>query len=110
MGYGISQARDQIAAIAVSLHHSHVTQDLSCVCNLRHSSRHHRIPDPISEAKDQICILMDTSQVYFRCATTGTPSFFIVKFFGCTPNMWKSRDQTHATAVIQATAMTTPHP
>ena len=33
------------------------TQDLSCVCNLQHSSQQCQIPDPMSEARD--CILMD---------------------------------------------------
>ena len=48
------------------------------VCNLHHSSLQHRILNPLSEAKDQTCILMDTRQVCYLWATTGTPtsSFF----------------------------------
>ena len=42
------------------------TPEPSCVCNLHHSSRQHRILNPLSEARDQTCILMDTSQIYFR--------------------------------------------
>ena len=37
------------------------TQDPSRVCNLQHSSRQCLILNPLSEAKDQTCILMDTS-------------------------------------------------
>ena len=32
-----------------------------------------RILNPLSEAEDQICVLMDTSQICFRWAMTGTP-------------------------------------
>jgi len=38
--------------------------DLSCVCNLHHSSRKCWILNPLSEARDRICILIDTSQVH----------------------------------------------
>jgi len=38
-------------------------RDLSYVCNLHHSSRQSQIPNPLSEARDQTCLLMDTSQV-----------------------------------------------
>ena len=49
------------------------TWDLSCVCDLRHSSLQCQIPNPLSEARDQACTLMDTRQIRFRCAATGTP-------------------------------------
>ena len=46
----------------------------SHVGNLHHSSWQHRILNPLSEARDGICLLMDTSQIFFfHCATTGTP-------------------------------------
>ena len=48
-------------------------QDPSCVCDLHHSSWQHWIPDSLSKARDRTCILMDTSQIHFCCATTGTP-------------------------------------
>ena len=35
------------------------------------------IPDPLSQARGQTCILMDTSQIHFCWATTGTPGFEI---------------------------------
>ena len=33
----------------------------------------HLIPNPLSKARVQICILMDTSQIHFCCTTMGTP-------------------------------------
>ena len=50
--------------------------DPSCVCNLHHSLRQWQILNPLSEAKDQTHILMDTSRVPFCWATMGTPGFF----------------------------------
>ena len=37
----------------------------SCVCNLHHSSWQHRMLNPLSEARDRTCVLMDTSQIRF---------------------------------------------
>ena len=53
-------------------------QDLSWVCNLHHSLWQHRIPDPLSEAQDRTCILMDASQIRFHWDTTGTPHLFFL--------------------------------
>ena len=39
------------------------TWDLSCVCDLHHSSRQRQILNPLSEARDQSHILMDASWV-----------------------------------------------
>ena len=36
--------------------------DLSCVCDLHRSSQQHQILNPLSEVKDQTCILMDANQ------------------------------------------------
>ena len=55
--YGDSQARGIIGAVAASLHHS---------------SWQHQILNSLSEARDQTCILMDTSRIRFCYATTGT--------------------------------------
>ena len=52
------------------------TQDLSSICNLHHSTLMAalgRIPNPLSKPQDWTCILMDTSQVCYCWATTGTP-------------------------------------
>ena len=46
---------------------------LSCVFDLHHSSRQHRILNPLSRAGDRTHVLMDTSWVHSRWATTGTP-------------------------------------
>ena len=48
------------------------TGDLSPVCDLHHSSRQRRIPNPLNEARDRTHVLMDASQICFCCATTGT--------------------------------------
>ena len=48
-------------------------QDSSLVCDLHHSSRQHQILNPLSEARDRTCILMDTNQIRFHCTTMGTP-------------------------------------
>ena len=37
------------------------TRDRSLVCNLHHGSQQHWILNPLSEARDPTCILMDTS-------------------------------------------------
>ena len=37
--------------------------DVSHVCNLHHSSWQHRILIPLSNVRDQTCILMETSQI-----------------------------------------------
>ena len=39
-------------------------EDPSHVCDLHHSSRQHRIRNPLSEAREQTRILMDTSQFH----------------------------------------------
>ena len=39
-------------------------QDLSCICDIHHSSWQHQILNPLSDARDQICILMNTSWVH----------------------------------------------
>ena len=48
------------------------TRDPSCICDLYHSSYlHHssqqcQVLKPLSEARDQTCIFMDTSQIHFH--------------------------------------------
>ena len=60
--YGSSHTRGQIGAAVVSLYHS---------------PRQHQIPDPLNEARDQTCILI---QVGFCCATRVTPWPFFLKW------------------------------
>ena len=42
------------------------TWDLSRVCDLHHSSWQHWILNPLSEARDQTCILVDASRACYR--------------------------------------------
>ena len=56
------------------------TQDPSRICNLYHSSRQHQILNPLSEAKDQTCVLMDASHICFQWAMMGNLGCEIFKF------------------------------
>ena len=40
-------------------------QDPSCICDLHHSSWQYQTLNPLSEARDQTLILVDTSQVHY---------------------------------------------
>ena len=57
------------------------TWDPSHICNLYHSSRQRQILNPLSEARDRTCIVMDTSQIRFWWAMTGTPKSLHFIFF-----------------------------
>ena len=50
------------------------TQDLSCICDLHHSSQQHWILNPLCEARDQTHILMDTSQALNPLSHKGNSS------------------------------------
>ena len=43
----------------------------SHVCDLHHGSQQHRIPNPLSVARDGTHILVDASWIHFCCTTTG---------------------------------------
>ena len=82
VAYKNSQGMGRIgAAILLAYAIATAMQDLSLVCELHHSSWQCRILDPMSEARDQTCILMDTSRIHFHCATTGTPVLFCLFYF-----------------------------
>ena len=49
----------QLPAYAIAT----ATQDLSCLCDLHHSSQHRWILDPLNEARDQTCNLLVPSQI-----------------------------------------------
>ena len=59
--YERSQPRGRIRAVAAGLHHSHINARSKPGPNLHHSSRQHRILNPLIEARDQTHILMDIS-------------------------------------------------
>ena len=79
--YGCSQARGWIGATAASLHQSYSNARSAShqICDLQCSSWQRRILNSLSKVRDQTCVLMDTSQICFRWATTGAP----VPFFFC---------------------------
>ena len=54
--------------------------DLSCVCDLHHSSQQHQLLNPLSKARGQTCNLMVPSRIYSSCTTMGTPSFILNSF------------------------------
>ena len=64
--YGGSQARGLIGALPPAYARATATWDPSCVCDLHHSSWQRRILNPLSEAKNLNCILIDTSWVCYR--------------------------------------------
>ena len=66
MAYGGSQARRQIGATAGGLHHS------LWQC---------QILNPLSEARDQTCVLTDDSKIRFCSAKMGTPCSFVLMLF-----------------------------
>ena len=49
------------------------TPDLSCLCELHHSSWQCWILNPLNEVRDRTCILLDASQIRFCWATMGMP-------------------------------------
>ena len=62
---GGSQARVRIGAIATGLYTATAVPDLSCFCDLHCGSPQRQILNPLSNARDQTCILIDASQIRF---------------------------------------------
>ena len=69
---GGSQARGWIRTLAAGLHHSHSNAKFKLHLQPTPHPGQHWILNPMSEARDQTCFLMDTSQIHFCWATTGT--------------------------------------
>ena len=58
--------------------------DLSCVCcNLHHRSRQYRILDPLSEARDQTCVLTDAGQIVSAEPEQELPFYFLTRLSCC---------------------------
>ena len=79
IAYESSQARGQIRIAAAGWITAKVTQDLSHVCKLHHSSWQRWIPNPMSRAREQTCVLM----ILVGLATTEPqqelPTLFLLK-------------------------------
>ena len=60
VAYGGSQARGQIRAASAAYATATATPYLSFICDLLHSLQQHRVQNPLSEARDQICIPTET--------------------------------------------------
>ena len=73
--YGSFQARGHIGAAGASYTIATATQDPSRVCNLHHSLCQCLILNPLREAEVRTHILMNSSWVGYRWATTWTPFF-----------------------------------
>ena len=71
MAYGCSQARDWIGAVAAGPCQSHSNTGSELCLWSTPQLIATRIPDLLSEARDQTCALMDTSQVCCCWATMG---------------------------------------
>ena len=76
VAYGGSQTRGWIGAVTAGYTTATATWDPNHVCNLHHSSGQRWILNPLSEARDPTCGLMDTSQICFCRATTRIPLNF----------------------------------
>ena len=63
MAYGGSQARNPVGAVAPAYTTAIATQDPIQVFDLHHSLWQHRILNPLSEARNQICVLTDATRV-----------------------------------------------
>ena len=86
---GISQARGHIRAAGTSLHHSHRNAGPSHICDLHHSLQQRQILNPLSKARNQTHILIDTSWILNLLSHTGNSQwkdFFTLPTDGSTFN------------------------
>ena len=80
VAYRNSQARVESELQLPAYPTATATQDLSCICNLHHSSQQHQILSPLSRGRDRTHILMDTVQVHYCWVTRRTPIHSVFKF------------------------------
>ena len=71
MAYRNSQTRGRIRAVAAGLYHSTATPDPSQIGNLCCSLQQCQILNPLSEARDLTCILMDTGGILILLSHNG---------------------------------------
>ena len=84
-----TQARSWIRATAAGLLHGHSnlgSEPTSVTYTTAHSNN--GILNPVSEARDQTCILMDTSRICFHCSTMGTPWTISLKDWAYLTKWW----------------------
>ena len=70
---GSSQLGSNLSGQLRSYATATATWEPRCVGDLHYSSQQCRLLNPLSEARDWTCILMDTCQVHYYQAMTGTP-------------------------------------
>ena len=98
----------RIGAIAASLYHSHGNVGSKPHLQPIPHSWQHWIPNPLSEARDQLCILMDTSWICFHCATTGTHENQVLEKLNNLPrDFWLENDRAEIWSIIYAIASQT---
>ena len=64
--YESSQARVKLELQLLTYTTATATLEPCHICTLCHISWQHWILNPLSEARDQTCVLMDTSQIHYR--------------------------------------------
>ena len=106
MAYGGPQDRGPVRAGAVSLYHSH--SNVGSKPHLRPTPQQCQILNPLSEARDQTHVLMDTSWVCYHWTMTGTP-FFLILFFCLFRAAPMAQGSSQARGGIRAVATTLCH-
>ena len=103
MTYGSSQVEAELQLLASTT--AKATPDPSHICNLRHRSRQHRIPNSLGEARDGTCILMDAWWIINPLSHPGNSPdnifLFFFFFFRAAPVAYgnsQARGQIRATA------------
>ena len=75
MAYGGSHTKVQLELQLLAHTTAKATPALSHICNLHHSSWQCWILNPLSKARDQTRILVNTSQIHFCFVAVRTPNF-----------------------------------
>ena len=83
----------QLPATATAI----ATPNLSCVCDLHHSSQQRQIPNPLREARNWTHILMDSSQLLNALSHYGNSMFpkFNFKMFKCLIYIYELQQINH---------------